>query len=260
MSRISSPGLLSSRERLALAFLAAISIGLGAVYLSQRAFRRTVNLTELYERVIFSNSFFIRPDVDPSRVFDGDPRTAWWDDLNIDPARPRAHISGKSPGPVPAAGLFYIQMELGMTHFPDRPPRINPLLALRIMPGNQADAASFRAYARPRRVHLHIFYQAVVDFDREYRFPGAPVAIASKTVDLADSMGEQIIPVDFLPPVPASPGFPRDIALVWLRMEIESFYPGDRFVNRVAVSELDFDEKFPTHPDQAHRRGRGANR
>lgn len=230
-----------------LAVLAAALIGLGGAFLLQRAFRRTVNLTELYQRVIVSNSFFVRPDVDPGQVFDGDPRTAWWDDLNVEPGEPGARVSGEHPDALPARELFYIQMELGMTHFPDDPPRINRIREFRIWPGNQSDPASFRDYARPRRVHLHIFYQGVVDFDREYRFPGKPAHIASTTLTLADRPGMQRIPADFLPPTMLSPRFPYNVAIVWLRLEIESYYPGRRFRNRVAVSELDFIEDFPTH-------------
>ena len=247
MPRLSSAGPLSSRERLVLALIASALIALSSVYLLQRSFRRTVNLTELYERVIFSNSFFIRPDVDPSRVFDGDTATAWWDDLKVDPDRPRAHVSQAKPSALPGRDLFYLQMELGMTHFPDRPPRINRLEGLRFWSGNQKDEATFGDYARPRKVHLHIFYQGVVDFDREYRFPGSPVHVASKTVTLEDRFGPQTVPVDFLPATLPSPRFPYNVSLVWLRAEIESYYPGRKFRNRVALSEIDFLEEIPTH-------------
>ncbi len=188
-------------------------------------------------------------DIPTHHLVDRDIRTAWADQLpsvfllGADRFRPIPNPAG----PLPDPRSLYINMELGVTHYPAFPPRINPMRTLIIWPGDQSSPAAFRAHARPRRVRLVFFRQQLVDPDRSYRFPDLPRFWGTRVITLRDGFGPQSIPLDFLSPIEPSPGFPHKVSRVWLRLIFESYYPGTRHRSRVAISEIDFRQKYPMH-------------
>lgn len=222
---------------------------LGSSWLVIRSHARARVLESRSGRLIFTSASYADSTGPVPRVLiDGDPRTAIRD-LNA-PARwsgPRPIPDSPSArGPQPRwlwkLDRPFIQIQVGLTHSPDRPPRVNPLKALRIWTGNQKDAQSFRASARPKSVRLHFFRQQVVDPDREYRLPEEPVYWMSRDVRLRDIFGMQRIDLDWLPAAVESPAFPREVQQIWLRMEILDSYPGTDPAQRdaIAVSEIEF--------------------
>ena len=208
--------------------------------LLSRAQNRARSLTELYPRIVFSRSMLHAPEIDPAFVFDHDLKTAWWDRRDEEDV-----VSGKDPGPIPPTNMLYLMFELAPTHFPDSPPRRNRIRELIIYAGNQAPG-EFQRYARPRTVELLFFSQQLVDADREFKLPGAPQFLQRKTIVLKDLPQGQRIALD-LPAVAASPGFPINVAQLWLRTEFLDFYPGSEYPGKVAISEIDFIEDYPTH-------------
>ncbi|MBE7438379.1 MAG: hypothetical protein HS115_08005 [Spirochaetales bacterium] len=208
--------------------------------LLSRAYKRASGLTELYPRIVFSRSMLRSPDIEPAFVFDHNIETAWWDTREGSDVR-----SGKEAGPIPPTNMHYLMFELSPTHYPDSPPRKNKVRELIIYPGNQARGA-FRQYARPRTIELIFFSQQLVDPDREFKLPGAPEFLYRKKIVLEDRPQGQHFPLD-LPAVPDSPVFPVHVAQLWLRLEFIDFYPGDVHHGRVAISEIDFVEVYPTH-------------
>jgi hypothetical protein len=144
----------SSRLRLSISII--LLFILAQTLLLGRTQKRASSMTELYPRIIFSRSMIIRPDVDPSFVFDGNQQTEWWDERLQDDI-----FSDSAPEAIPPSNMHYIQLELSPTHYPDMPPRKNRLRELRIWAGKQNINCS-----GPRKIELIFFKQQLVDPDR----------------------------------------------------------------------------------------------
>ena len=151
------------------------------------------------------------------------------------------------PSVFPGPDVLHFSLELGLSHFPDHPPRPNPLLRVFLWPGNQIDLIHFQDYARPKGIRLLFFRQKLVDVDRDFQFPGPPEFWAEKRIVLEDRQGVQIVDTDFLPAIEVSERFPVNIYMLWLRVEVESFYPGRKYADQVAFTEIDFQQSFPAH-------------
>lgn len=220
-----------------------------ALVLALNTEKRTAGLTELYPRILISTTSLLNSDIHPEYVFDRSLQSAWWEEMPVgdQSAGNRHRITRNLQHPLPDPQTLQLTVEAGITHFPDNPPRPNRLLKFLIWNGYQKDQKTFRDYARPKKIHLIFFLQDLVDVDREYRIPGAPRFWRSKTVLLEDRPGVQSIDLDFLPPSPPSPRFPVRVSQIWMRLLIESCYPGQKFPHRPAVSEIDFLELHPTH-------------
>ncbi len=248
MSVFNKAARMSSRERIAICVLITLGIAGANIYLAGRTFKKTRNLTELYNRIIFSGSSFFNPQSRPENIFDRRLETAW-----VETEKASAD-SGAPRDPVAAPGTLYIQMETSFSHFPGDPPSPNPLKRIFIWSGNQASPETFLDYSRPRKIRIVFFYQKLVDIDRDFRLPGLPEFRADRIVVLADSPLAQEIPLDFMPPIESSRRFPENISQVWIRLEIQDLYYGRKYPDRVAISEIDFSEEFPTHDVFAYSR------
>jgi len=240
--------LLNLRERIFLSlFIIAVLLAV-TIFQVSRTERRTRNLYQLYERIIFSNSSITDPEIDIDAIFDRNIKTAWIE--NIINTRKGALIGPTNKNlikVIPSADIFQITMEVGLSHFPGKPPVVNPLKKLRIWPGFQRDKHTFREYSRPKRITFLFFKQKLVDMDTEYKIPGLPEYLASKSIILKNRAGYQEIDLGFLPKFGNSPRFPVDIYQIWMRIIIHDYYPGSRFRKRIAISEIDFKETYRTH-------------
>lgn len=194
---------------------------------------------ELQPRLVFSPGSLMDPDSEPSLVVDRNLETAWVETVPSD-LRP----GGSGTGAIPEPGSLFLQMELSLTHFPGSPPKPNPVRSITIWSGHPK---SFYAYARPQRIALRFFIQKLVDVDREFRFPSLPENWSVTTIVLEDRPGPQKISVNLPRIGPASGPFPSGIAQIWLRIDVESVYPGRSSPQKVAVTEVDFEETYPTH-------------
>lgn len=213
--------------------------------LSARALERAGRITGLYDRIAFSSSTYLEPETPASTIFDLDLNSAWLDRAPGTYAG-RPHLPVDMHSPIPDPQSLYITLEIGLTHFPQKPPQANPLRELTIWSG--AAGKDFYTYARPRRIHLIFFLQGLVDMDRSYSFPGQPHFWSHRVVELRDLADPQTIALDFLPSIPASPRFPINISQTWLRVIVESYYPGRKYADTVAIRELHVAETFPTVP------------
>ena len=238
---------LKNKERLILLLILMGSIVGTNLYLASKTLRRTKNLHELYERIIYSTASYYNPGNQPKNVFDGDIHTAWRESLPVEimssPSSFKIPEDFRDPTPDPQT--LYLTMEVGLTHFPGIPPQKNPLKKLTIYSGDQSNVSSFKEYARPKRIHLTFFKQDLIDMDREYILPAEPVFWEKKSLTLTDSPDKQEISLDFLPKLEESPKFHINIHQVWLRIVIENFYPGTKYPSQVAISEIDFIKTFP---------------
>lgn len=222
----------------------------GSFWLTGRSLAKARVLESMNGRLIFTSAAYVRPAGPPDRVLvDASLETAL-PDLNS----ARYLAGGQTPRP-PAPGSAasrawpwfparpFVQLQVGLTHSPDRPPRPNPLRALRIWSGDQSGKDTFRKSARPKTVRLVFFRQQVVDLDREYRLPEEPVFWRERTVRLKDRSGPQRVDLDWLEEPPESPGFPREVQEIWLRIEILDYYPGGdpARADAIALTELSFE-------------------
>ncbi|MBI3395124.1 MAG: hypothetical protein HY042_04760 [Spirochaetia bacterium] len=232
---------LSSRERTWIAALAAVVLFLIHVGLARGAWERTKNMTRIRDRVAFSGTSLIDPEVQPALAFDKKPGTAW-----IEGAPSTLRISQATVESLPDPGTLFLQTEVALSHFPGDPPRPNPLKRLWIWPGLQKDLNSFYAYARPARIRVRFFQQELVDIDREFRLPNLPEPMGETTVVLEDKPGPQIIDLTFLPkPAAVNTPFPQGIHQIWLRIEIETLYPGLKHTSSAAISEIYVEQEIP---------------
>jgi hypothetical protein len=136
----------------------------------------------------------------------------------------------------PPEDRAYIQAELGFSHLPGEPPELNPPVELII--ANGAPGTHYLEYARPARIRILAFTEEIVDVDREYRFPAPPSLYAEKILSIPDRPGELHIPLEWLPPFPESTRFPENIRRIWFRLEILQIHKGERYPERIALTEL----------------------
>ena len=236
-------------ERIVLILLLLGGLTLSSIWLTGRSFARATALEAMNGRLIFTSARYVAPDGPPdSRLIDGDPATAL-PDLNA-PARRTVNTprpGSDSPAWPWSVAVPFVQLQVGLTHAPGRPPIPNALRAMRLWTGNQSSPEAYRQSARPRTVRLIFFRQQVVDLDREYRLPETPVFWRETTVRLVDRPGMQRVFLDFLDEPPESPGFPREVQQIWLRMEILDSYPGSVAATRdhIAFSEIRFEFQRP---------------
>ena len=238
---------MSTRERLIFILCASLFFLAGELYLATKTIRKTRNLHELYERIIYSSASYYDADNHSKNVYDGDLKTAWRE------APPpgalirtnQLKMSNHPENPEPDPSTLQLTMEVGLTHYPDRPPRKNPLKALMIWSGDQSNPEKFMQFARPARIRLLFFRQGLIDMDREYRLPREPELWKEMIVTLEDKSGQQQIDLSTLPGLDESPQFHKNIYMLWLRVIVESFYPGSDFRNEVAISEIKFERVIP---------------
>ncbi len=230
---------LSSRERWAWTILTLLVPVVVLADISIRTWNKTRDLTELQPRLVFTSGSLMDPDSDPGLVVDHRLDTAWVETVPSD-----LRQGGSGTGALPEPGSLFLQMELSLSHFPGSPPKPNPVRSITIWSG---DPRAFYQHARPRRVSLRFFIQKLVDVDREFRFPSLPENWSVTTILLEDRPGPQKIPVQLPVIGPASGAFPSGIAQIWLRIDIESVYPGTASPQKIAMAEVDFEETYSTH-------------
>ena len=237
---------MSNLERSTVAILAAASIMIGAYALGANSLERVSRISGLYDRIAFSTSTYTEPQL-ARAIFDRDIRTVWAD-RGIVQSPGRYHLPADMGSSLPDPRSLHLTVEIGLSHFPGRPPRANKIQELVVWSGDQSSPAAFRKRARPKKIHLVFFQQALVDMDREYRFPGEPKPWMSRAVVLQDTPAPQRIALGFLPSLPASPRFPIHVSQIWLRIIVETYYPGAAERDLTAISELDLLEPHATLP------------
>lgn len=136
----------------------------------------------------------------------------------------------------------FIQMDVGLSHFPGNPPQANPLRSFKIWPGDQSSQESWEKSARPKDIRLVFFRQRLVDSDREYKMIGTPISWQTFSFRLQNKFGSQNFGLEFKNKVKPSSPFPGEIDLIWCRMEIISHYTGKSQYkkNNIAISEIEF--------------------
>ena len=204
-----------------------------------KALHDATALENLTTRNVMSSATWLSGAPDLQLLFDGRPETAL-PNFNHRGAHP---VSLSAPAWVINPAVPFIQTHVGLTHRAAEPPVIDPLKKLWIWSGDQSSSQAFQERARPRRLRVLFFRQRLHDFDREYRMMDAPTLWASRSVELEDRMGAQSVDLGFLDYslVEDSPGFPAGIDIVWVRLELIDFYPGARYPNAVAISEIAFE-------------------
>ena len=232
---------MSSLERVLVAGVFFVLLFLGHIYLAGKTLRKTRHMTELFNRIAFSNSSLLTEDSHPEYVFDRNTETFWSENFYTNPSSTGIPDSS-SWGAYP-----FLQTEISLSHFPGDPPLPNPIKSISVQTGSSPDLAHFRDYARPRKIRLIFYYQKLVDVDRDYQLPGMPQTRAYREFLLNDTPEKQDFMIDFLPPPEASRKFPENISLIWMRMEILAIYPGSRYPDTVAVSEIDYHTEIEDH-------------
>jgi len=207
-----------------------------------KAEKKVSSQSELFPRLIFSSATFRNPNHATAALIDQKKDTFWSDGPVLSSVATKKNLSKKEA--LPPEGMIYLHLELGLTHFPGNPPIPNPLKEITIISGAGITEEAYQAYARPRTIRLIFFRQKVVDVDRTLEFPGLPVYTGELTVTLKDSKEIQTIHVESLPPIPDSKGFPYNISVYWMRMEILDVYKGKQFPETVAISEIGFKEQM----------------
>jgi hypothetical protein len=222
--------MLSTREKffatLTLFFLITGVLG----YTTLSALKFTSSVDRLSEKMVISRDYYLRASQSCYSAADKNLATAWTEDFIPDSDSP-----------------LFITIESGLTHFPGLPPVENLPKELYIWSGNQTAGQLFQDYARPKKINLIFLTQEKVDVDREFRLPGPLEVWAEKKISLPDSPGKIIIPLDFLKSKGPSAKFPKNVHQIWIRIEIESVYPGKKFPNTIAVTEIDYKTPIPEH-------------
>ena len=226
----------------------------GSFWLTGRSLAKTRVLEAMNGRLIFTSASYVRPGGPAARVLvDGDPRTAL-PDLNSGRYGAPGPDSGSAATNADAGrpwswtpGQPFVQLQVGLTHSPDRPPQPNPLRSMRIWSGDGSTPEAFAKSGRPKTIRLIFFRQQVVDLDREYRLPEEPIFWQERVVRLRDRSDAQRVDLGFLEEAPESPGFPREVREIWLRLEILDYYPGNdpQLRDAIALSELEFEFRQP---------------
>ena len=236
------------KESILLALVAGLIILWSVVFQVGKTNRRTARLSE-NRRVFSTSSLYFSGLIKTDHIFDRNLKTAWVEDLG-----PLTPLAGITPpvdwkNPVPDPRTLQITIELALSHFPGNPPTPNPLHELTIWSGNQKSPGDFQDFARPRRVRIIFYEQRLVDIDKEYRLMELPHYIGDLSLELKDSPRPQNFDLSFLPRPAASTAFPENISQVWMRIIVESIYPGKRYRNRLAISEIDYRQAHRTIPE-----------
>lgn len=214
MPSISADHRLSSRERTFLAGLVICAFTFVAVSMGSRAYRTVQNMERVDEPIRISRAGLLQM-ADPQKAFDNSKATVWhepvWNFLNKTLSENRSHIADPS---VP-----YLLFEAGLSHRADEPPAIDPprklIMHFPVMPDN----------ARVRTVRISTFQQQLVDIDREYAFPSAPVFMHSEEFQIGRDAEQFTISLEPLVSTPKpSTGFPDRIQKYWFRLDFSEFY------------------------------------
>lgn len=214
------------------------------------------------DRFVLSTALMLDRKANHKLLYDRNPRTALVD-INHLKNRPfgiRIHKTTNPPDWVFSLDIPFVQINAGLSHFPGHPPEPNPLLAIRIWPGNQATLESHRHHARPRNIRLIFFRQRLVDSDREYRFVDDPIFWQTFDFKLPDHFGAVELPLAFTDGIGPSSEFPGQIDMIWCRLEILDYYAGadnsseseavqaSQRQDMVSISEIEFIQKRNYRP------------
>ncbi len=222
--------MLSTREKNFAATVLFFLIG-GMMITAVYGAHRFASETELLNpKMVLSRDSYLLGSDSAYSAFDRKKETAWTERLTS-----------------PSEKKAYISAELGLTHFPGRPPSENMPVKLIVYSGHHENPQRFREYARPRTVVIRFYFQEKVDVDREYRLPGPLQFRSEKKVILPDTMEPVILPADFLKGPGSSPKFPVNVHQIWLQMEVLDVYPGSEHRDTFAVSEIDYITPLPDH-------------
>jgi hypothetical protein len=181
---------------------------------------------------ISTNSIF-DPALSPELAIDSDRKTFWKESMPgvqgtcTNETRTAPESDTRPP-------CLFLLIDAGFSHRPGRPPEPDMPTFLTLEPGPAE-------YARPRAVRVVFFDQEIVDMDREFRLPTSPVFLAEKSFVLSDGINH--LPLDFLPPARVTAVYPGSVRKLWVRVEIESVYPGSKYSNTVGISELFVERK-----------------
>jgi len=216
----------STDKWLRIAFIAivlATTVSLQAVLISQSH----KDLANYREPVLgWSTHSMILP-VNIAAATDGDLSTFWTEQgiLTVDKRNP--------PSPLPYSGL-YLMIDVGMTHQPGKIPLPDPIKGIEILSCNT------QATECPKEVRLSYFEQQLYQINHDYRFPDPPQFVFSKDILLENSMQPQFVSLN-LPSINPSTGFPDQIKMRWLRIEIKSMYnsmPALAGIQTAAIREV----------------------
>lgn len=237
--------MLSTRERIFTSVFVLFFVTLGARILVTSAVEKTDGLTRLSPPMVLTPGSFLGSEAPGELAMDGDIHTAWIE--SIPPRLYTREIPRRNHPAIPVSGTLYWIGELGFTHFPADPPLQNAPKEFYIWSGNQASEKDYYDYARPRRVRLVLLRQQMVDVDREFKLTRLPEVWGETSLELPDHPGRISIPLHFLSPLEDSTGFPRNVSRIWVRLEIQSYYPGKLHPDSIAVSELDYRSEISDH-------------
>lgn len=220
------------------------------IFMAWKTVKNNHKMIENENRLLLSSALILDQNVVLKDIVDHDQKTAI---LNLN------HLGQQNNGIIPGKNtanhewpfrldIPFIQMDVGLSHFPGRPPVINHLKKFRIWPGNQKSKITWQSSGRPRDIELVFFRQRLVDADREYKLIGEPVFWQSFRFHLKNKYGPQEFALKFKDKIGPSENFPGQIDFIWCRVEIKSYYQGSNISmqNHIAISEIEylFDKKF----------------
>lgn len=140
----------------------------------------------------------------------------------------------------------FVQWAGPLSHRAARPPQADPLRAIWVVAGAESSAGR---PARPRRVRLAFFREALTDFDRSHIPPQPAVYWTELSVTLQDTAGPQRIDLSGLPAPRSSARFPDGVDRIFVRLEVLDIYPGQgAAAAKLPLGELSIETEYSFPP------------
>ncbi len=190
-------------------------------------------------RLVLSSGDFIHHKSDPQRngnddhVIDGDLESA-------------AVLLYPSPHP---QGTWLL-IDLGLSHWPapesDAAPRPRKPAYVEIFNGpcTRCDGTRFRSHGRWKSVRVELLARRANVMDEEYVIPPEEV-LWSRLIRLPDAPGPERLDLSDVPQAPPSSGWPENMSYIRIKFTALDVYPGERFDDRIALSEIVYADVDP---------------